>query len=141
MIVDELLRLCSGKEIKTAATSDVLDLKQPYPNLGSLTPPFYVIVQPAAASGAGTVKFTIQDSADGTTFADCMVCTVSVADMKGALALPLPVKHRRYLRLTTTPTAETGSTLGGTFGAVLNNVYDLERLTKVEGYDIAPSVD
>lgn len=139
MITDALLKFCSDKALASAITTGkVIDLKQEYPNLGSLTPRFNLILQVKNAGGEGTVTFKLQDSADGSTFADLLTFTQVGSKIPANQAIPMPLKHRRYLKLITTVT---GTVTGTLQRAVLDNGYELPRTTKTEGYDPAPTVD
>lgn len=141
MIADKLLQLCSAQDAKTALTGAALDLTQEYPNLGSLTPPFMLIVTPSGVSGTAPITFNIQDSADNSAWNTVISFTIKADDLKEVIAVPMPVKHRRYVRLTTTVDTTESKTATGTFSAILNNVYDLSRTKKFEGADITPTVD
>ena len=63
---------------------------------------------------------------------------LKVKDTSVDTAIPVPVKHRRYLKLVT---AVTGTVAGTLQRAVLNNVYDLPRTVGVEGYDQVKTID
>ncbi len=138
MIADTLLTFCEDKDMSAAITGDVLDLKQEYPNLGSLVKPFYLIIVAKDAAGAGTVTFKVQDSADGKTFADAAAYTVTGSSIQTSQAFPMPVKHRRYLKFVTTVSGTVSGTLQK---AVLNNVYELPATAKFEGYEQAKTID
>lgn len=138
MIADTLLTFCEDQDLKAAITGSVLDFKQEYPNLGSLVKPFYLILVAKDATGEGTVTFKLQDSADGKTFADVTSFTETGSSIPATQAIPVPVKHRRYLKLVT---VVTGTVTGTLQRAVLNNVYDLPRTAKVEGYEKTTTVD
>lgn len=141
MIADKLLQLCSAQDAKTALTGEALDLNQEYPNLGSLTPPFMLIVTPSAVSGTAPITFNVQDSADKDSWQTVSGFTIKADDFTDAVVIPMPVKHRRYIRLTTTVDTTESKTATGTFSAILNNVYDLSRTKKFEGADTTPTVD
>ena len=137
MIADKLLELAASAEAKSNFTGTALDLKQEYPNLGSLVKPFVVIVTPQTLGGTAPITFNVQDSADGTTdWVTVASVTIAPATTKDRFVLPMPVKHRRYVRLTTTVDTSSSKSATGKFSAVLNNVYDLPRMAKPEGYDI-----
>lgn len=135
MILDNALKLCEKKSVGSAITSDVIDLRQEWPNTGSLTPPFYLVVFPEALKGTGetdAITFTLEDSADNSKFVAIGQVTKIANEMKDAIAIPMPVTHRRYLRL---KTANTG-TPSGKITAYLNNYIDIKRTKPVEGWDI-----
>lgn len=137
MIADALLRFCKGSSLATAIDSDVIDLKQEYPNTGSLVPRFYVVLVNSGQGGEGTVTLKIQDSADGSEFADVLSLTVAGNAMHEKMAIPMPLVHRRYVKL---KTVVSGVVTGKTT-AYLHNEYDLPRLSKNIGEDIVKSID
>lgn len=106
MIIDKALQVSDKQAVTaSAASSDVIDFGQATPNTGLLANQLYMqigVAQTATAAGAATVQFVLQDSADGSSFAD-VVSTQAVA-LSGLTAgaqfvLPMPVKHRRYVRV------------------------------------------
>ena len=72
----------------------------------------------ATASGSATVTFSLQDSADNSTFSDVSV-TAAIAKaslVAGAqFIIPMPTKHRRYVRAYYT--VATGPLTAGKFSA------------------------
>lgn len=140
MIYDKTLEFCEKKSVGAAITSDVLDLKQEHPNTGSCTPPFYLVLFPLAVSGTSetdAITFTLEDSADNSTFSALLSVTALANSMKHAVSIPMPVVHRRYLRLTTTITG----TPKGTLTAILNNHIEILQTKPVEGWDIIRAGD
>ena len=138
MINDTLLDLCADKDLSATVTSNVLDLGQESPNLGSLTKPFMLILVSKGTGGTGTVTFKLQDSADGSTFSDVINFTQTGASIPNYQVFPMPVKHRRYLKLVTTVT---GTVTGTLQLATLDQTYELPRTTKVQGYEQTKTVD
>lgn len=121
MIIDKLLQV-SNEQVVTvsAASTDVIDFGQVNPNSG-LNQNLTVAVtvdEAAAAAGAATVTFSVQDSADNASFADV---GVTAAIGKAALPLgaqvliPMPAQHRRYVRVYYT--IGTGPLTAGKFSA------------------------
>jgi hypothetical protein len=104
MYIDKALQVSNEQAVTaSAASTDVIDFGQANPNTGlneNLTMAFTVDVT-ATASGSATVVFSIQDSADNSTFADVIATgVIAKADIvAGAqFLLPMPPKHRRYVR-------------------------------------------
>jgi hypothetical protein len=137
MIYDELLSLAENKGLGTA-----VDLGQEKPGLGALKPPFYALLFTKDAAGAGSVTFKIQDSDDNSTFTDAVSFTLTAGKIPANMAIPLPLQHKRYVRLATTVTATESNTIAGTLvKAVLHNEFELVRNIKAVGYDILATID
>lgn len=120
MIIDKALQFSNKQAVTvTAVSTDVIDFGQPNPNTGLSDLYCTIGVGTAAtAAGAATVTITLQDSADNSTFTD-VVSTQAIG--KAALTvgaqfvLPMPVTHRRFVRLNYT--VATGPLTAGTFSA------------------------
>lgn len=121
MYIDKLLQV-SGEQAVTssAASTDVIDFGQANPNsgVGQNTTMAITVDEAATASGSATVTFSVQDSADNSTFADV---AVTAAIGKATLVagyqhlIPMPTKHRRYVRVYYT--VATGPLTAGKFSA------------------------
>jgi hypothetical protein len=121
MIIDRQLQVSNEQAVTvTAASTDVIDYGQANPNSGMADNLSMAITvdEAAAAAGAATVTFSIQDSADNATFADV---AVTAAVGKAALTagkqvlIPMPPVHRRYVRVYYT--IGTGPLTAGKFSA------------------------
>lgn len=121
MIIDKALQVSNEQAVTvSAASTDVIDLGQTNPNLGlnDHTSLAITVDTAATADGAATVTFSLQDSADNSSFAD-VVATAAIA--KAALTagaqivLPMPTKLRRYVRVYYT--VATGPLTAGKFSA------------------------
>lgn len=142
MVYDELLSLAENKGLGTAITGTAIDLGQEKPGLGILKPPFYALLFTSGATGAGTVTFKIQDSDDNSTFADVSSFTLTASKIPQNMAVPLPLQHKRYVRLVTTVSATTDNKVEGTLvKAVLHNEFELVRNIKAVGFDILATTD
>ncbi len=142
MVFDKLLSLCEGKPLGTALTSDSVDLGQEKPGLGALVPAFYCLVFTKDAAGEGSVTFKIQDSDDNSSFSDLVSVTLVAKNIAQNMAIPMPLTHKRHVRLVTTVSTADSKTVSGTIvEAVLHNEYELIRTQKVVGFDILPTVD
>ncbi|HEX7386247.1 MAG TPA: hypothetical protein VF285_03090 [Castellaniella sp.] len=121
MIIDKLLQVSDDQAVTaTAASTDVIDFGQKTPNTGLTDRLSMVITVGAAATAAGaaTVTFAVQDSADNSTFADVVAsAAVGVASLAAGaqVVIPMPVLHRRYVRLNYT--VATGPLTAGKFSA------------------------
>lgn len=121
MIIDHFLKVSSNQAITVSAPStDTIDFGQAKPNTG-LHDRLEIVVtvgSDATAAGAATVTFTIQDSANGTDFADVLAsAALPITALKAGaqVILPMPAQHRRYVRLNYA--VGTGPLTGGTFSA------------------------
>lgn len=114
MIIDKFLQL-SDKQTVSATTPSTheVDFGQPTPNLGLNSQPLYVVVTVAeAASGAGKINFALQHSDTvGSGYADALNGVVPAADLKAGaqVVLPMPIKHKRFVRLNYTVDGAVGS--------------------------------
>jgi hypothetical protein len=121
MIIDKLLQV-SNEQVVTAsaASTDVIDFGQVNPNSGlndnvtvSIT-----VDEAAAAAGAATVTFSVQDSADNSTFTDVLATqAIGKATLVAGyqVLIPVPYRLRRYFRVYYT--VATGPLTTGKFSA------------------------
>lgn len=98
MLVDHNLIFAWNKAVSAAAASDkVVDLEQVFPSSGVsrlLSAAFAV-----AGDVKGTIQFKLQDSDDGSTFADLAAGPTLTAPIAGTVyQMPVPYEHKRYLR-------------------------------------------
>ena len=121
MYIDKALQVSNEQAVTaTAASTDVIDFGQANPDLGMTDQCSMVITtdEAATASGAATVTFSVQDSADNSTFVD-VAATAAIA--KATLVagyqhvIPMPTKLRRYCRVYYT--VATGPLTAGKFSA------------------------
>ena len=121
MFIDKALQVSNEQAVTvSAASTDSIDFGQANPNVGLDDRSNMVITvdESAAAAGAATVTFSVQDSADNATFADV---AVTAAIGKASLAagqqvvIPMPTKLRRYCRVYYT--VATGPLTAGKFSA------------------------
>lgn len=123
MFIDKLLQVSNEQAVtSSAASTDVIDFGQANPNSGLNDNITLAITtdEAATASGSATVTFSIQDSADNSTFTD-VYATAAIA--KATLVagyqvlIPVPYKLRRYMRVYYT--VATGPLTAGKFSAQL----------------------
>lgn len=121
MYIDKFLQVSNEQAVtSSAASTDVIDFGQANPNTGMDDRTSMVITTDvsATADGAATVTFSVQDSANNSTFADV---AVTAAIGKAALVagyqhvIPMPTKLRRYVRVYYT--VATGPLTAGKFSA------------------------
>lgn len=133
--MDIKLAFCEKKAATTAITSDVIDFLQKASTTGLNDRPLYVVCKFPTALAGTSIVIAIEDSDNNSDFAPVLVSgTLKPADTTKGLALPMPVKHRRYVRLKTTPTSITG----GTMTAYLSDVIEVPTTYKVEGIEFLP---
>lgn len=130
---------CEDKDLAAAITSDAVDFHQDKPNAGLWDGPLYVVgVFPTKGSGTGTVTVNIQDSADGSTFANVLSSgAIKGTSLDHPIVLPLPVEHRRYLRVTTT----VSGTVAGKGSFFLADAASLPVDVPVQGSAVAATID
>lgn len=121
MYIDKTLQVSNEQAVTaSAASTDAIDFGQTNPDVGLDDRSCMVITtdEAAAAAGAATVTFSVQDSADNSTFADV---AVTAAIGKASLVagyqhvIPMPTKLRRYCRVYYT--VATGPLTAGKFSA------------------------
>lgn len=121
MYIDKFLQVSNEQAVTaSAASTDVIDFGQVSPDIGmtenmkmSIT-----VDTSATADGAATVTFSIQDSADNSSFADVAVtAAIGKATLVAGyqIIIPMPVKLRRYCRVYYT--VATGPLTAGKFSA------------------------
>lgn len=121
MIIDKLLQVSNEQTVTvSAASTDVIDFGQANPNTGMDDRSKMVVTVDAAAeaAGAGTVTFSVQDSADNSSWADVVATGAIGKAALGAgqqIVLPMPTKLRRYCRVYYT--VGTGPLTAGKFSA------------------------
>ena len=121
MFIDKLLQVSNEQAVTaSAASTDVIDFGQANPNVGLDDRSNMVITvdESATASGAATVTFSVQDSADNSSFADVAVtAAIGKANLAAGqqVVIPMPTKLRRYCRVYYT--VATGPLTAGKFSA------------------------
>lgn len=134
-MMDIKLAFCDKADAKSAITSNVIDFLQNAPTTGLNDRPLYVVCKFPTALAGTSIVIAIEDSDDNSSFKPVVQTgTLAPADTTKGLALPMPVKHRRYVRLKTTPTSITG----GTMTAYLSDVIEVPTTYKVEGIEFLP---
>jgi hypothetical protein len=122
MIIDKFLQVSDNQTVTaSAASTDVIDFGQATPDIG-IGDTYMVITvsESVTAAGAATVTFSVQDSANNSSFADV---AVTAAIPKTALSagrqivIPMPTSLRRYCRVYYT--VGTGPLTAGKFSAQL----------------------
>lgn len=132
MIIDKALQVSDAQAVtSSAASTDVIDTGVANRAIGDSTSLAAVITvdETVTASGSATVTFSLQDSADNSSFAD-VVASAAI----GKAALPagtqaavfkLPPNLRRYVRVYYT--VATGPLTAGKFSAQVVMDYNRQR--------------
>lgn len=129
MFIDKLLQVSNEQAVTaSAASTDVIDFGQANPNVGmdDLSKMVITVDASATAAGAATVAFSVQDSADNSTFADVSVTApIGKAELTAGrqIVIPMPVRLRRYCRVYYT--VATGPLTAGKFSAQIVTGIDL----------------
>lgn len=104
MFLDCLLELSKEQKVTaTAASTNVVDFGSKSPTLGLSEPPLYLVVTvPTAFSGLTNLTVALQDAdSDSGAWNDVVKgAPLTVAELKAGASyvLPLPVKHKRFVR-------------------------------------------
>ncbi|OFV31928.1 hypothetical protein HMPREF3136_09005 [Neisseria sp. HMSC15C08] len=100
MIIDSLLELSIEQAVTTsAASTNVVDFSTKKPNTGNAAHNLYAVFTIPESFAGGSLTISLQDSADGTNFAN-VISGVTATDLKAGsqYVIPMPVSHRRYIR-------------------------------------------
>jgi hypothetical protein len=124
-LLDKELEFSDAQAVTaTAASTNVIDMTVAAPNIGRGQEPIYAQVQvntTADASGSATVTFTLEDSADNSSYS--AVYTTAAIGKATLVAgyivftVALPATLRRYIRVNYT--VATGPLTAGKFDAYL----------------------
>ena len=143
-MMDKKLVFFEAQSAKAAITGAAVDFGQEKPTTGLNDRPLYVVVQASAdLAGTGVLTVTVEDSADGTTFATALQAAVSVDALKGgkSAAIPMPAVHRRYVRVSAKPSTtgsgdQTASNItAGTATAYLSDALNVPTSTPLQGIE------
>lgn len=121
MIIDKYLQVSDAQAVTaTAASTDVIDFGQANPNVGmdGISKMVITVDATAIATGAATVTFAVQDSADNSTYATVAATTaIGKATLVAGhqIVIPMPTTLRRYCRVYYT--VATGPLTAGAFSA------------------------
>lgn len=99
---DKELMFFKDKDLKAAITTDAIDMRDSVVTTGQK--PLYLVIVPTEelAAATATVKFNLQSSDDNSAFTTVATTgALTAAKFGTGVALPLPVKCGRYLRVTT----------------------------------------
>lgn len=117
---DAELVLCRDKSVTSAITTDAVDMRTSVVTTGQK--PLYLVIFPTEeiAASTATVNFNLQASDDNQTYTTVASTGPLTADKLGSgIALPLPSRCGRYLRMSTV-----NSTTAPTAGKVTAYIFD-----------------
>lgn len=143
-MMDKKLVFFEAQSAKAAITGTAVDFGQEKPTTGLNDRPLYVVVQASSdLAGTGALTVTLEESADGSTFAAVLQSAVSVDELKGgkSVALPMPLTHRRYVRVSAKPSTmgsgdQAASTItAGTATAYLSDAINVPMNTPLQGIE------
>lgn len=143
-MMDKKLVFFEAQSAKAAITGTAVDFGQEKPTTGLNDRPLYVVVQASAdLAGTGSLTVTVEDSADGNTFATALQAAVIIDALKGgkSVALPMPLTHRRYVRVTAKPSTtgsgdSAASTItAGTATSYLSDAINVPMNTPLQGIE------
>lgn len=117
-----------------------VDFVTAHPTSGLQDKPLFVVLIFAGVTDEdATVTVTLEESADNQTFTPVYTTgAFPVSSLnEGVLALPLPVVHKRYLKMKMTPNGVTA----GTFSSYLGDTFDFVQSYRVDGIEFLPGAD
>lgn len=140
-MMDKQLVFCEAHAGTATFQSDAIDFGHDYPSTGLNDTPLYVVVQGTGMAGTGTLTVAVQDSADGSTDWQPVLSSgaLNAATLNGGAAIPMPLKHRRYVRLNVT--ASTTAPTAGTVTAFLSDAINVPMSIPKVGIEFIPTTD
>lgn len=117
---DAELVFCRDKSVTTAITTDAVDMRTNVVTTGQK--PLYLVIFPTEdiAADTATVTFNLQASEDNQTYTTvASTGPLTAAKLGSGVALPLPTRCGRYLRMSTT-----NSTTAPTAGKITAYIFD-----------------
>lgn len=110
MILDGELIFEEEADLTSTVTTGSIDLNQTYPDLGMLRSLFAVLVPREEVEGT-SLTISLEDSEDNETFETIYTTgNITAEKLVWDVAIPVPVSHRRFLRMVVTPTSITAGT-------------------------------
>lgn len=136
-MMDKKLVFFEAQSAKAAITGTAVDFGQEKPTTGLNDHPLYVVIQASAAyAGTSALNVVVEDSAEGTSFAAVLQSSVPADALKGgkSVALPMPLTHRRYVRVSTSLATAAGITAGEAT-AYLSDAVNVPMNTPIQGIE------
>lgn len=123
MIIDTLMVFSDKQAAASGVSQNVVDFGQPDPRTGLAGSTDLFIVALPSEDFAGTIAFDVEHSDDNATFTKLLSVPATDSFATTHLALPMPVYHKRYLRLKYTVTSGAGTITA----LVTDNIQDAEH--------------
>lgn len=134
-MIDVKCVFCENTLATSAITSSAIDFLQKQPTTGLNDRQLYIALAFPVALVGTSISVAIEDSADNSTFsAVATTGAITPAATKNGVYLPMPFKHRRYLRIKVTPTSITA----GKITAYLTDVVHVPTTYREEGLEWLP---
>lgn len=141
-MMDIKLVFCEDQSAAASFTSAALDFGQEAPTTGLNDRKLYVVVKATTdCAGTGTLTLTLEHSDKETAdFSTAFVTAALTADeLNDGVVLPMPIKHKRYVRLK--GTASTTALTAGAVTAYLSDVFDARFIVPKEGVEFIATID
>ena len=131
MVIDTLMMFSDKQTVATGASESMVDFGQKDPRTGLCGGSnMFIVALPGEDFKATDIAFDVQHSDDGKSFTTLVKVPAVAGTAFKMLALPMPVYHKRYVRLNYTVTG--GS---GTISAVVtDSLQDVEPIQDRELY-------
>lgn len=140
-MMDKQLVFCEGQSVTATFQSGKIDFGHAYPTTGLNDRPLFVVIQSVgtAVAGSGTLTVAIESSADGSSSwtPELSSGALTAAQINAGVALPMPIKHKRYLRLNCTVG---GSLTAGTVSAFLSDAINVPMNIPKVGIEYLPTL-
>ena len=141
-MMDKQLVFCDKKAATATFQSDTIDFGHDYPTTGLNDTPLYVVIQAVGTKAAGTGKLTVavESSADGSDdwAAGLSTGALTADELNAGVAFPMPIKHKRYVRLNCT--ASTTALTAGTVTAYLSDAISVPMSVPVKDVEYLPTI-
>lgn len=135
-MMDVKLVFCEDQAATAAFTSSAIDFGQKAPTTGLNDHELYVVIKATTeCTGTGTLTLTLEQSDEAAAnFSTALVTGALTADeLNAGVALHLPIKHKRYLRLK--GAASTTALTAGAVTSYLSDVFDARFIVPKEGIE------
>lgn len=140
-MMDKQLVFCEGQSVTATFQSGTIDFGHDYPTTGLNDRPLFVVIQSVgtAVAGAGTLTVAIESSADGSSSwtPELSSGALTAAQLNAGVALPMPIKHKRYLRLNCTVASTISA---GTVNAFISDVFFAPVSVPKQGIEYLPTL-
>lgn len=130
MVIDSLMVFSDKQAAATGTSQSVVDFGQPDPRTGLAGSTDLFIVAIPSSDFAGTIAFDVEHSDDNNTFTKLLSIPATDSFAENHLAIPMPVYHKRYMRLKYTVTSGAGTITA----LVTNSIQDVKPIEGRELY-------